>query len=465
MTAGTYCWLGVDLGTTSIKASAVCPDSGATTAAVVPTPSELTCDGLVEAVVAVIAEVIRRTEAIFPDVHVAGLGLGGFGESGVLLGPDGASTMPIVPWYDRRGEDEVAALPPDLAEEFVRRTGLFLDAQASLAKLLWWLAQGEEIPSGSQWLSVPEWLAYRLCGRAFAEPSLASRTGLFDVDAEREWSEFLQTVGLPVGLLPPIRRAGEAWGTMPAAVARDLGIPQTAGAAITVTGHDHVVAAIGVGCTGADDLFNSAGTSDVLVRALPAGHVRPADRRPLADAGVENGCHVLPGRQTLIGGVRAGLTLRRLASMLGVDDVLDRDVLERKATALVAVPSDLAVDGVTNDVDEVVVRLRDGVTPEALWLAGARAAAAETGRLAAFLEQVAGPSGRSVAAGGWTRSATVRRTKREALPGLVFSGNVQPGATGGALLAGHAACAPDGSLVEWLERALAVPSGRDEETE
>jgi len=459
-TACARCWLGVDVGTTVIKVSALNPDSGTTTTAAVPTPADLTPDGILAAVIAALAKAI----AAAGDVRVEGLAFGGFAESGVLLTQDGPTAMPVVPWYDRRGESQVRALPRDLSTEFVHRTGLYLDAQASLAKLLWWLAQGEQVPAGSRWLSVPEWLAYRLCGQIFAEPSLASRTGLLDVDAVAEWGDFLTAVGLPSGLLPPLRQAGDAWGVVPDAAAREFGIEAAAGAAVTVSGHDHMVAAVAVGCTGVGDLFNSAGTSDVLVRAVPAGTVRPSDRERLAAMGIENGCHVLPGCQTLIGGVRAGLTLRRLASLLGVDDELDREALETRAASLVECPPDLVVDGVTNDVDEVVVRLRDGATPAALWLAGARAAAAETARLAAQLEQTPQGSGRAVAAGGWTRSRTVRRAKSEVLPGLEFSDDTQPGATGGALLAGHAACHFDQSLAAWVNEARSAMKSSNEES-
>ena len=467
-------WIGVDLGTSLIKAlimssrgRVLSPDGHRSRFATVATPWKTDGTADPEAFVARVAAAIGDALGAVADesgqAHVEGLALTGFGESGVLIEPDGSVRMPVIPWYDRRGDAQAAALPAGLADEFVRRTGLFLDAQASVATLLWWQAQGHRVSPGSRWLSIPEWVAYRLGGEALAEPSLASRTGLLDIDAETEHGLF--TEFLPEGLLPPLRRAGVPAGAVSGQAARAVGLPQIAGAVLSVAGHDHAVCALGAGCTGPDDLLNEAGTADVLVRSVPAGTVPPQHRGLLAAAGVETGCHAVPGRQVLIGGVRAGLTLRRLAALLGAgtdgagtDGARDAQgeplfaggPIDLRAAELAAIPDDLEVVGVANDVDQVVIRLRDHASPEALWLAGARAAAAETARLLGVLEEAAGPHARAVATGGWTRSATVRRAKRDIMPHLTFSADPDAGATGAALIAGHAARSADAPLVDWI---------------
>ena len=64
--------------------------------------------------------------------------------------------------------------------EFARRTGLPLDCQASVAKMLWFVSGGLELTPAHRWLSVPEYIVFRLGGELVYEPSLASRTGLLD---------------------------------------------------------------------------------------------------------------------------------------------------------------------------------------------------------------------------------------------------------------------------------------------
>src|ERR1700760_4092724 len=80
----------------------------------------------------------------------------------------------------------------------------------------------------------------------------------------------------------------------PAGLVRHDGVVScAAGAVLTVAGHDHPVAAVGVGAVGADELFNSSGTADVLARSIP-GTLPEAERQQVVTAGWSLGRHVLP---------------------------------------------------------------------------------------------------------------------------------------------------------------------------
>ena len=178
-----------------------------------------------------------------------------------------------------------------LPEQFARRTGLPWDCQASLAKLLWLQSTGLVLTPAHRWASVPEWVVHRLGGRLVREPSLASRTGLVDQATGAVWEEGVAAAGLPTTLLPPRWSARERR-RLPAA--RRASRRPLQGAALTVAGHDHPVAAIGVGAVGPDELFNSSGTADVVARSLPG--VLDDDRRELlVRSGLSAGAHVLPG--------------------------------------------------------------------------------------------------------------------------------------------------------------------------
>ena len=68
------------------------------------------------------------------------------------------------------------------------------------------------------------------------------------------WADGLTAAGLPSTLLPPALAGGVAAGRL-----RHPELPDAAqGAALTVAGLDHPVAAIGVGAVGPDELFNKA---------------------------------------------------------------------------------------------------------------------------------------------------------------------------------------------------------------
>jgi sugar (pentulose or hexulose) kinase len=368
---------------------------------------------------------------------VLGVGVTGLAESGVLLDASGEPCAPVIAWFDTRGEREVeevgrrtAALP----EQFARRTGLPWDCQASLAKLLWLRGAGVVLTSGHRWASVPEWVVHRLGGRLVREPSLASRTGLVDQATGAVWEDGVAAAGLPTTLLAPAVAAGTPVGSL-----RFPGLPPSLqGAVLTVAGHDHPVAAIGVGAVGPDELFNSSGTADVVARSLP-GTLDDDRRELLVRSGLSVGAHVLPGMTLLLGGARGGLLLRRVLGALGATGSPERDRLDRAALDVRELPPGLEVCGAGPTGDEVVLRMRDDVTPADVWAAATRYTAAATGALIATIDGVVGPHRRAVACGGWTRMESVRAAKQSAISNLHFSALRQPGVVGAALLAGQAA--------------------------
>ena len=85
-----------------------------------------------------------------------------------------------------------------------------------------------------------------------------------------------------------------------------------ADAVLTVAGHDHPVAAIGVGAAGADELFNSSGTADVPARSIP-GTLDETERQHVVSAGWSIGRHVLADTSLLLAGASGGRLLRRIA--------------------------------------------------------------------------------------------------------------------------------------------------------
>jgi len=365
------------------------------------------------------------------------VGVTGLGESGVLLDASGEPCAPVVAWFDKRGARELERAGDRatvLPEQFARRTGLPWDCQASLAKLLWLQSAGVALTSWHRWASVPEWVVHRLGGHLVREPSLASRTGLIDQATGAVWQEGLSAASLPTTLLPRPVVAGTAVGFL-----RFAGLPPSLqGAVLTVAGHDHPVAAIGVGPVGPDALFNSSGTADVVARSLP--EALDDDRRELlVRSGLSVGAHVLPRTTLLLGGARGGLLLRRILGALGATGSPERERLDQAALEVCELPPGLEVFGAGPTGDDVVLRMRDDVTPADLWAAATRYTAAATGTLIATIDAVVGPHRRAVACGGWTRMDSVRVAKRSVISHLQFSALPEPGVVGAALLAGQAA--------------------------
>jgi hypothetical protein len=77
------------------------------------------------------------------------------------------------------------------------------------------------------------------------------------------------------------------------------------------------------------------------------------------------------------------------------------------------------------------------------------------------IEKVVGPHRRAVAAGGWTRMASVRAAKADAIKAVSFSSVVQPGVTGAALLASFAIAGEGLPLADFIRESTAI-DGRSE---
>jgi sugar (pentulose or hexulose) kinase len=414
--------------------------------------SETTIDP--EAVLRVAAELVGRAvqiaESEWGSVAVRAVSVTGFAESGVVLDPSGRPGIPTIAWFDRRGQvelDAVAVRMPEFVTAFSAMTGLPWSYQASLAKMLW-LTATNRIAPGSTWLSVPEWIVHGLGGDLVREPSLASRTGLIRQDTAQPWDDAVAIAGVPAQFLPDAAPAGTPVGKLDHADAPSA----ASGAVLSVAGHDHPVAALAVRAVGANELFNSTGTADVLARAVPST-LANEHRAAIVEARWSAGAHVVPDTDLLLAGGSGGLLLRRVLNALGVEGSAARDTLDVASMRVAALPPGLSIAGDGRTRDDVEIRLQDNASPAAIWAAATTYTAELARRMLANIEPIVGPHGRAVAAGGWTRMHSVRAAKSNAISHLEFSDTREPGATGAALLAEYSLTADSRSLPEFLHDA------------
>ncbi|WP_055479910.1 rhamnulokinase [Sphaerimonospora mesophila] len=118
-------------------------------------------------------------------------------------------------------------------------------------------------------LLIPDLISYWLTGAVGAEATNASTTGLYDVRARTWSSDLARTLGLPPGILPPLRAPGTPIGTLRPEVAADLGPP--GGAEVTaVASHDTASAVAAVPADGDRFAYISSGTWSLVGLELPA---------------------------------------------------------------------------------------------------------------------------------------------------------------------------------------------------
>lgn len=448
--------VGIDLGTTETKAVLTTLDGATVGCARRATTWTRTSAGRLESTGATLTNdalatvrdaLVGHASRTGQRATVAGVGITGLAESGVVLDGRGRETSPVIAWFDDRGADELRAADPHLVASFPARTGLAVGPQWTLAKLLWLRAAGLELGGACRWLNMPEFIAWSLTGQQVSEPSLASRTGLMDQASAEPWDEALAAIGATRQFVPEPALAG----TVAGRVERCPEVPELDGAVVTVAGHDHPVAAVGAGASGPQDIFSSCGTAEVLLRSVP--RVLDDDERTrLVDLGIDAGRHILPGHSALIAGMRSGLVMRRVLGLVDADDPGRRDELDRRWQPAGARPASVRVSGASAHDDDVSIHLGDGATPDAAWAATLEHLALQTQALLAGISGVVGEHRSAVAAGGWTRLRSVRESKARVLPRLRFCPVDQPGARGAALFA---ACAAGEGGVDELSRRFA----------
>jgi sugar (pentulose or hexulose) kinase len=427
-------WLvGLDIGTTSCKAVVMAPDGREVAWGRAPTPWTTTPVGTetdAAALVRAARSALLDAVAEAPAGRIAGVGVAGMAESGVLIGRDGRPVAPVIAWHDTRDTAEVESLRTELGEEFSVRTGLPLRQQWSLTKHRWQLDHDEAARSAVRRLGVAEWIVHALGGEQVNEQSLTSRTGWLDLSRRTWWDEALAWSGASPALLPGLVAAGAPVGT-----AHDhWRVPGMAGAALTVAGHDHQAAAVGADAARLHAELDSCGTAEAYVRTVPPG-VSPDDIRTLTDAGITVGWHALPEHWCLLGATRGGLVLQRVLALLGRGRA---DLPALDDAALRTEPGALTVTGA--DGSEITLRhIGDAVDPAAVWRA-ALTAAVEAGRdIHEAMTRATGAHQDLVVTGGWVHSEGVLTLKRRALGALRIPRVGEAAARGAALLAGSAA--------------------------
>jgi sugar (pentulose or hexulose) kinase len=427
--------LGIDVGTSVCKAAVVDARGAERSHGQAPTPWKRVPTGAEidpEALFQAALSAARAALATAPIGEVRGIGVTSMAEAGVLLDAGGRPLAPTIVWHDTRGEDEAKLIAADFGvDEFAERTGLPASALCSLAKLRWLVDHVPATRQGVRWLNVSEWVVRRLGGRDVSELSLASRTGLLDLERKEPFTDAFAWAGLREDLLAELVLAGTQAGAVDPAV-----LPQAAGAVLTVSGHDHLCAGVGAGVVDPGDVLDSCGTAEALVRVAAPPLDGDQVRRSVA-GGVTVGWHVAADRQALLGAVWTGLALREVLDELGVSDG------ERRAldAAAMAVPGDDVPD-VQLDLysfDRPSPRLPSGMPDALIWRGTIEAAAAGAESVLSHIEEVAGPRGKVVSTGGWSRDKAVMAAKRARLGAVETSAVVEAGARGAALLGGVAA--------------------------
>ena len=316
--------LGLDFGTTSVKAVVYRTDGIAVGVSSLPTPTHIPGPGRAfyrpDELWDTIVTVIRGALAEVPDRRqIASVAVASVGESGVLLDAAGVATADCIAWFDTRTRPQAAWLQERIGkDELFARSGISLQPIFSLNKLLWHREHEPEAWRRSvRWLMVADYIAHRLGGEAATDLSLASRTLMLNLHEKRWDEQTLAQAELDPDLLAPLVPGGTPLGHVSASAAALTGLPVTT--VVASGGHDHVCGALATGVTRPGQMLNSLGTAEAVFLPIAQPLTDPKAGRQ----GYTQGAHVVGGGYYAFAGqYTSGASIDWLRDLLGASDDL-----------------------------------------------------------------------------------------------------------------------------------------------
>ena len=281
-------YLGLDLGTSSLKALLIDEDQRTLAAAEAPLAVSRPHPGWSEqdpaAWIAAAEQALDAVSARVDLASVRAIGLSGQMHGATLLDEADRPLRPCILWNDTRSAAEAEARDADPRTREI--TGNIVFPGFTAPKLAWTRAHEPETFEKTRKVLLPkDFLRLWLTGEHVAEMSDAAGTSWLDV-GRRDWSDaLLAATHLTRAHMPRLVEGSEPSGTVRRRIASRFGLPPTA--IVAGGGGDNAAAAIGAGVVRPGDAFLSLGTSGVLFAAAEGFHPDPA-------TAVHSFCHALP---------------------------------------------------------------------------------------------------------------------------------------------------------------------------
>ena len=257
-------WLGIDLGTQSVRALAV----GASGAILGQGSHALTSrregqrheQDPEEWWRAVVAACRAAIQGLAPG-SICGVAVDGTSGTILLVDAPGRATTPGLMYDDARASEQ-ARLVNEVGEKVWSTLGYRMQASWALPKLVWLLSDQRGKLAGHRLVHQTDFITSRLAGHQLAtDMSTALKTGYNLI--EEHWPyEVMDILGVPEDILPAVARSGSQIGIVGVEAATATGIP--AGTPIIAGMTDGCAAQIGAGALSRGSWNSVLGTTLVL---------------------------------------------------------------------------------------------------------------------------------------------------------------------------------------------------------
>lgn len=287
--------LGIDAGTTSVKAGLFSPDGRCLGIGRQEYQLETPAADRVQLDPEVYWQACRDTvrEALAhsgaqPE-QVRALAVSSQGETIITLDSQGNAIYPALVWLDNRADGQAAFLAKRFGADVYDRTGIPEILPTWSACKILWIRQNEPqvFARAARFVLVQDYLIYRLTGKVVTDGSIACTTLNYDLTRNAWWEEVQDAIGIHTSQLPDIVDPGTMVGTLTPAAAMELGL--TSRTIVVTGGMDQSVGAIGAGNIQPGIVSEATGAALVIQATISD---------PLLDKSkvVPVYCHSVPGR-------------------------------------------------------------------------------------------------------------------------------------------------------------------------
>ncbi len=322
-------WIGIDIGTTGVRAVAYQPNGTCLCAAsqIYPlhTPHPEWAEQDPDEIIAATEKVIREVadclanDGYKPD----GLAFSSVFHSFVAYDKDGRPLTQLMTWADNRSSDAVQKMKKsgkDLLSVY-RRTGCPVHPMYPMTKVAWLHEERPDLFKNTAFLgSIKDYVFRKLTGQWVVDRSIASGSGLYN-SSKLEWDrDLLAYLHVSESYMPQVVSTTYSQPLL-GEVARRMGLPS--GIPVVIGAGDGVLVNVGIGAVRPGQMSATIGTS---------GAVRMLADKPRTDEKGRTWCYNLTDDVWVLGGAinNGGIALRwirdefgqkeqELAEKLGVD--------------------------------------------------------------------------------------------------------------------------------------------------
>ena len=207
-----------------------------------------------------VKEAIREAiQGVPTDGKLAGIVFSSQMYSVLAVNPEGQPLTRSLTWADTRSAEyarKLASQPE--AEQVFSTTGCPMNALYPMVKIAW-LKDNIPLPADARFISVKEYIIFKLTGKFISDWSVASSSGLMDIRLHKWHPQAMEMVGIGPENLSELAHPGYLLSEWKPEIAAELVIPS--GTPIVLGGGDGPLASLGMGAFTPDVVTVNVGTS------------------------------------------------------------------------------------------------------------------------------------------------------------------------------------------------------------